>query len=53
MLHKVVFQVALDFNDWSTAVLLWPQSDPLGAEEYAGNADEMMAAQRWKKAMVD
>ena len=52
-LHKVVFQVALDFNDWSTAVLLWPQSDPLGAEEYAGNADEMMAAQRWKKAMVD
>ena len=52
-LHKVVFQVALDMGAWDTAVLLWPLPDPLGSEEYAGNPDEMLAAQKWNKAMIE
>ncbi len=52
-LHKVVLQVGLDSGDWSMASLLCPFSDPLAAEELAGEPAEMMATHRWKKAMSE
>ncbi len=33
--------------------MLWPLPDPISGEGFAGDPEEMVAAQRWREAMVD
>ena len=50
---KAVHQVAIDDGDWSTAFLFLPWEDPLQGDDFAGDPNEMLAAQSYKTAMSD
>ena len=50
---KALHQCAIDSGDWRNAsqLLAWP--DPIGAEEFGGDPDEMLMVHQFNTAMTD
>jgi hypothetical protein len=52
-LQKALVQSGIDGGNWSSAVHLFPTSDPLGGEEFGGDEHEMRAVARYRKAVSE
>ena len=52
-LLKVIHQVAIDHGEWHNALLMWPDEDPIGVEEFAGEESEMQQIHGYRRALAD
>ena len=50
---KLIHQVAIDQGEWTNALLMWPDDDPLGTEDFGGDEEEMKKIHSYRKALSE